>query len=69
MNFQQLQAFLWHHLDWATEISMSQHLIAGEFFIKASKLWVALLYFPWPNPSWHFLMGLRVAQLFRQGVC
>ena len=34
MNCQLLQAFLWYHLDWPTEVNMSQHLTAGGFFIK-----------------------------------
>lgn len=50
MNFQQLQAFPWHHLDWATEISMSQHLIAGEFFIKAQNSGLHYCISPGPTP-------------------
>ena len=50
MNCQLLQAFLWYHLDWPTEVNMSQHLTAGGFFIKAQSSGLHYYISPAPIP-------------------
>ena len=50
MDLQLLQAFLWYRLDCPMEINMSQHLIVGEFFIKAQNSGLHYCISPAPTP-------------------